>query len=520
MQRNASIAVVNADLRTMDVRGTRAEAVLIEDGIITEVGRSDAIRALAEARRVEVLDAGGCSVLPGFIDAHTHMELASYSLSHWPQAHTPPFESLEQVAEAIREFLEERPGDDFVLVRSSFGMHAKVEERRLFSRTELDAIAPDRPIGVASGLHVISLNTPAMDLLGVFDLPDSEERVIHRDAHGVPSGVVTEIIDRLPPLPKDLLREALDAQIPLLATRFGVTTIGSIAWNDYDHEVFGSLIDEGMPIRLKSYPHVNRVISAEEAIAARVDSRRSTPWSGLGGLKVFVDGQHGDGIDAVFDDLKWSQQDLDDFVRRATESGSQVLMHAVSTSAIRMALTAIERCGAGPGNPLRHRIEHGADYIEAQDIERAAQAGALLVVTPQFILSSEGESAGPGALLSSILSAGICLVGGTDTTGTVPEGASPLYNIACAMNRSGSSASEALTFEEAARLFTSNAAYAMFEEGTRGKILTGMFGDLAVLDRRLDDLSDPREFFDVAVRATVCAGRVVHGEDAAPTRKG
>ena len=88
MRRNASIAVVNADLRTMDIRGTRAEAVLIEDGIIAKLGRSDEIRALAEAKRIEVFDVDGCSVLPGFIDAHTHMELASYSLSHWPQAHT------------------------------------------------------------------------------------------------------------------------------------------------------------------------------------------------------------------------------------------------------------------------------------------------------------------------------------------------------------------------------------------------------------------------------------------------
>lgn len=509
MQRNASIAVVNADVRTMDEGNARAEAVLIRDGIVAEVGSSAIVRARAENEGVEVLDAGGRTVLPGFIDAHTHMELASYSLTYWPQAHTPPYKSLEEVGGFIREFLSEHPGGDFVLVRSSFGMHAKVREHRLFSRAELDDIAPDRPIGVASGLHVISLNTPAMELLGVFGLPDSEERIIHRDERGEPSGVVTEIIDRLPPLPRDMLGEALRRQVPYLATRFGVTTIGSIAWDDYDYEVFAELIDEGLPIRLKSYPHVPRVASIDEAVGMRIDSRAQIPWSGLGGLKIFVDGQHGDGIDAVFDDLKWTQEDLDDFVRRATEVGSQVLMHAVSTSAIRMALGAIERCGGGPGNPLRHRIEHGADYIAAEDIERVARANALLVVTPQFILSSEGESAGPQALLRSILDLGISLVGGTDTTGTVPEGASPLYNIACAMNRDGVTAGEALTFDEGVRLFTAEAAHAMFEEGSRGRISNGLLGDLVILDRAVDRIPDPKGFFELGVHQTVFAGRVV-----------
>lgn len=505
-----SIAIVNADVRTMNRAEPRAEAVLVQDGLITAVGSTAEVQGRATAEGVTVLDAQGRTVLPGFIDAHTHMELACYSLENWPQAHTPPLTSLAEVAQAIREFLDSSLGDGFLLVRSSFGMHAKVREGRLFSRAELDAITTDRPLAVAAGLHVISLNTPAMELLGVLSLADSPERIIHRDENGEPSGVVTEILEFMPEFGRESLAAAITAHLPGLATSFGVTTIGSIAWNTYDHEVFDGLITEGLPIRLKSYPHVPRVASIEEAIGARIDSRVSVTSSGVGGLKIFVDGQHGDGLDAVFDDLKWTQEELDDFVARASAVGSQVIMHAVSTTAIRMALNAIERSGAGAGNPLRHRIEHGADYIEAADIARAASLNVLLLTTPQFIVSSAGESAGPGALLKSITDAGICLFGGTDTTGTVPEGAAPLFNIACAMSRDGKSAAEALTFDEAARLFTTNAAYAMFEEGTRGEIVEGKFGDLVVLDRAVDELSEAREFFDLSVATTVFAGTAVH----------
>jgi predicted amidohydrolase YtcJ len=510
MQHSASIAVVNADVRTMNREVPRAQAVLVRNGVIDAVGTDSEIHGLAAADDILIIDAGGNTVLPGFIDAHTHMELACYSLEYWPQAHTPPLESLEEVAQSIRDFLNRNPGDDFLLVRSSFGMHAKVSENRLFTRKELDEITADRPLAVAAGLHVISLNTPAMELLGVFELPDSLERVIHRDENGEPSGVVTEILEQMPEFAKEKLGRAIIAHLPALATHNGVTTIGSIAWNTYDRDVFEQLITDGMPIRLKSYPHVPRVMSVDTALSTALDSRAAVSHSGLGGYKIFVDGQHGDGLDAVFDDLKWSQKDLNEFVAGATNQGSQVIMHAVSTTAIRMALEAIERSSNEPGNPLRHRIEHGGDYIEAIDIERAASSGALLVTTPQFILSADGESAGPGALLKSILGAGIRLVAGTDTTGTVPEGAAPLYNIACAMNRSGKSASEALTFEEAASLFTTSAAYSMFEERTRGDIAPGKFGDLVILDRAVDEVADPRDFFEVSVKATIFAGDVVY----------
>lgn len=186
-----SIAIVGADVRTMDAAGTHAEAVLVRDGVIAAVGSSVDIARQADEAGIRILEVDGATVLPGFVDAHTHLELASYSLSRWPQAHTPPLESLTEVADVIRAHLRDNPGDDFVLVRSSFGMHAKVSEGRLFTRAELDEIEPVRPLGVASGLHVLSLNTSGMHELGIFDLPDGPERVIHRDADGAPSGVVT-----------------------------------------------------------------------------------------------------------------------------------------------------------------------------------------------------------------------------------------------------------------------------------------------------------------------------------------
>lgn len=273
-----------------------------------------------------------------------------------------------------------------------------------------------------------------------------------------------------------------------------------------------TLFEEGAPLRLRSYWHIPRVGTLDDAIAARIDSRVSISGAGNGGVKIFIDGQHGDGLEDVFDDPKWTQDELNVFVAKAQANAIQLFMHAVSPTAVRMALTALERLNI-TGNPLRHRIEHGGDCLDINDAERIKNTGVILVTTPQFI-SSIVDEAVDSAPLRSILDAGIPLVAATDTTGTVPEGASPLYNIACAVHRGqpgdAPDQSESVTFEEGLRMFTSESAWAMFEEHTRGQLQPGFLGDLVVIDRPVDDVTTSEGYFDLDVDKTVFSGQVVY----------
>jgi hypothetical protein len=69
-------ALVNADVRTMDRAGRRAEAVAWRGDALVAVGdRGDVLRAVGPD--VEVRDAGGATVLPGFVDAHHHPSLVA-----------------------------------------------------------------------------------------------------------------------------------------------------------------------------------------------------------------------------------------------------------------------------------------------------------------------------------------------------------------------------------------------------------------------------------------------------------
>ena len=66
------LIVINADIRTADPIRMRASAFAVEAGKFTAVGTNEEISKLIEPN-TRVLDAEGKSVLPGFIDSHTHL---------------------------------------------------------------------------------------------------------------------------------------------------------------------------------------------------------------------------------------------------------------------------------------------------------------------------------------------------------------------------------------------------------------------------------------------------------------
>ncbi|MCC7390626.1 MAG: amidohydrolase family protein, partial [Phycisphaerales bacterium] len=113
----ADLALVNANIITMDAACPRAEAALVRRGRIELVGRSAGVRAAANGS--PVFDAGGRTVVPGFIDGHNHFEMTCASLVYSLPAHTPPHASLASIAGALRaEEARLAPGK-WLIARSS-----------------------------------------------------------------------------------------------------------------------------------------------------------------------------------------------------------------------------------------------------------------------------------------------------------------------------------------------------------------------------------------------------------------
>jgi predicted amidohydrolase YtcJ len=515
------LVLVNGRFRTMDPSRPLASAVAIEGGRFVAVG--DDLEVLSGNGARAVVDCGGTTFTPGFVDGHCHFEMTCRSSEYELSVQTPPHRSLREVAEVIQRSLDSESGDGWVVCRSSFGMHDKVDEKRLFSRQELDALCPDRPLIVYASLHVASLNTEALNRLGLWE-PGTEHPdhgVVHRDADGRPSGVVTEVFLLLPEQsrPHDL-GPALVRQARALFSAAGTTTVHTMPESLDQVRIARDLQASGaLSVRQRWYvisPAVASLEEIRELAAADVGTDRFR----FGGVKVFVNGCAHDGLGHVMDDAKWSQPELDSFVRDVHLAGLQVWLHSLNARGVRMAAEAIGKAYAVQPGDRRHRIEHGGDFLALADLELVRRSQALLVTTPQFLRSMSDTTASSFAPLRAIEAAGVRLVGATDSTGTVPDSVSILGNIATAVSRRGSSgapvgAEQALSVDAAFRLFTTGSSFGGFEEREKGMIRPGHLADLAQLSADPWQVP-PEEIRGIQVQRTYLGGTVVFERDPPP----
>ncbi|MGH9337625.1 MAG: amidohydrolase, partial [Vicinamibacteria bacterium] len=354
-----SVAIVNARILTMDPGRPQAEAALVLNGRIALVGSTSDVRA--QPRVARELDAGGRVVVPGFVDAHVHFELTCISASFHAACHAPPLRSVREIVKVLEAKAADTPKGEWVIGRSSFGLREKVEERALPTRHDLDAVTPDHPLVLFSGLHVAMMNTRALHELGLWDRASNPPRGmgLRLDEAGTPSGIATEVWDLLPGYRAEQLREALRAHAREFFISKGTTSLSTIPFSPEDVRVDQELQASGeLPLRLRVYYHVPRVISLDSLLATGLLSGVGDDMFRFGGIKIFVNG-------TTADDFKFTQEELDDFVFRAHTAGIQLLMHVLSRDALLMAALAVERALERDSRPHRHRVEHGGDRLDS-----------------------------------------------------------------------------------------------------------------------------------------------------------
>ena len=111
-------------------------------------------------RGAELVELGGKALCPSFADTHQH--LASFSAFH-AGLNVMDAASNREISEMIRDFVRRSSAKTLI----AFGASPySVEEGRLLSRAELDAVCPDRPMMVVKyDGHACIINTPLLKKL-------------------------------------------------------------------------------------------------------------------------------------------------------------------------------------------------------------------------------------------------------------------------------------------------------------------------------------------------------------------
>jgi predicted amidohydrolase YtcJ len=513
-----TLALVNARIVTLDERKPTAEAVLVRGGRIVAVGSTAEVRA--QAVGAPEFDAAGRTVVPGFVDAHVHLEMAAIAAEWQVPAHTPPHKNLRSIFDAMRGRIAKTDPGRWVIARGSYSLAEDVDEGRMPTRLELDALSDRHPIMVFAGLHVVSLNSQAFKKLGLWDLATEKSltwrngrprvgTIVHRDAAGMPTGIATEIADLLyaaEAYSVDEVKDAIKKRARPLFVEKGITSVATIPSSGSNIVADQELRAAGeLPLRVRFYPRIPMTTSIESLIEMGWRPGFGDDMLRFGGIKIFVDGTGSDGLGVRVEDLKWTAPELNDVMVKAQKSGLQALLHIVTRGGLQMALNAIEEALKHDARPLRHRFEHVGFLTEA-DIRRIKRLGVGVAVTR----ATRGGGQ-PRSMLRTCLDHGVEPIATSDSTGTVPQ-FTALAGIASLMAPPAHGGvlpeGAAFSFEEALRSWTLWAARSIFEEQDKGSISTGKVGDFAVLS------ADPRErrgaeLFDIGVDATILGGNPV-----------
>lgn len=536
-QQAADIVLTGGNILTVDEGSSTASAVAIADGRFVAVGSDEEVAPFV-GPETKTVDLAGRTVIPGLIDNHLHQLRGALNA---PLVSFLEARSIADVQEALAARVAETPPGEWIQASSAWH-ESTLAEGRLPTRHDLDAVSPDNPVYVPRGGHVVTANSAALAAAGITkDTPNPEGGIIVRDEAGEPTGVLLEsaaemLEEEVPPAsaPEDQAQLLVDFMKELNA--YGVVGVVEPGLNARQIELYDQLRQAGdLTVRTSLLYRIAGVDDARTFVDT-YDRDFSDDMLSIDGVKYLLDGGvegaylnepyrivEGEQTDPEFRGVlllpEGGQDELVEAFKVIAAAGWQVQTHAVGDATIDAALNAYEAVNeTTPIGDLRWALMH-VFLPSAEAMERMKDMQVLATVQDHALLLGHnqlrywGEERAAYAIpIRALLDAGVETSGGTDAP-VLP--ANPFLSISWMttrelMNGSILGPEQAITREEALRLWTIESAYLVGAEEDRGSIEVGKLADLAVLTGNLMAVSD-EELKSLKASLTVVGGEVVHG---------
>jgi predicted amidohydrolase YtcJ len=489
----------------MDVRsaGAGASAVVTEGERIVAVGPASIADSFPGARTVNL---DGRTLVPGFIDAHSHLCIAAL---HPRWADLSGVREVEGLREALLTQAAAEP--DTAWVRG-VGW-TDLDDGYTPTLHDLDGLGLDRPvIAVHYSYHECVVSSAALEVLQISEsTPDPPGGSFGRSPDGRLNGVLYERAfseaharSMEPYSDPDRWAELIAAAATALLSE-GVTCVHDAACPPSAERIYQDLARQGrLAISVLMMPHAEALLSPLDA--ARLDG----PTTGegdtrlrVGAVKLFADGGVLPAIEGRIGgrdlSLGVAFDGLEAQVATIVDRGFRVAVHAIGNRGAQAALDAFAAASrAHPDDDQRFRMEH-ATLLSRPQAARLHELGAVAVVQPGFLHHMGGAVEGftledtTWLPFADLAEAGVVLAGSSDTPCAFRE---PLLTSALGVTRRTSKGtvldpSQSLPYETWLRAYTAGAAYAGGQEHERGRLEPGLQADLVVLDGPLDPERPP-----------------------------
>lgn len=506
---NADILIKNAKCLTMK-DGVICDWIAIRNKNILALGEKGDEQNLVDENTI-VIDAGGNTVLPGFIDSHFHVVQTALNARSMDLSKV---RSFEDIGLQIQKVISERPGNCI----TGIGLQIEqLKEMKFPDRLILDRYCSDVPVWInCLDYQVSMLNTYGLLYYKVPFNMEGVEKDNQDVATGIFRGKANAVLrmNILDGITDKARKEAVSDMIPgLLAA--GITTVnameGGYMYSDKDADFileYGSEFPVDMAIFYQSLD---------------LEKMKKKHLKRIGG-SLYVDGTMGARTAALsfeyadspgrMGSLRYTQNELNEFVTACYMNNLQLSLYTIGDRAIGSALHAHEYALYQTGiRGLRHRLEH-VELANLEHINKAKELGVIFSMNPTY----ETYWGGPDKMYAqrlgqnyirtnmfrSIIDGGVCLIGGSDSDITEYN---PMVGVSAAVNHPVER--HRISVYEALEMYTSKAAYGIFEEEKKGTLEAGKLADVIILNQ--DILSAPHEVLDqVKVIATIKSGDIMY----------
>ncbi|MFK7923226.1 MAG: amidohydrolase [Bacteroidia bacterium] len=532
----ADTVIRNAKIYTVSETQPNAEAVAVKDGKIVFVGTEADIEPWIEAE-TEVIDLGGKTMIPGFIESHAHFLGIGKLKTEIDFSGT---ESYNEIITLVEQAVSEAEPGEWITGRgwhqSKWKSLPEMMVQGFPTHHMLSAVSPDNPVYIrhASG-HAALANAKAMEIAEVNAKTTFDETgEVIKGPDGEPTGLMNEEAEvlvgkHIPVTEIEMRNWAEEAAKECLSN--GITTVHDAGVGVQGMDLFETLLqEENLPVRL--YVMLNGKDEAQLA-----DWYKRGPlldeYLTVRSIKCYADGALGSYGALLLEPYTDAPLELGNpdqpfpaitkIAEDGLKNGFQVCTHAIGDKANQEVLnsyqTAIE-INSAQGTDHRFRIEH-AQHLDLVDIPRFAELGVIASIQGIHMSSDRPwaiDRLGEQRILDGayvwqkLLDSGAKVINGTDAP------VEPVSAIACfyaSVTRQtlqgtpagGYEADQRMSREEALRSYTLDAAYGGFQEDSKGSIEVGKLADFTVLSQDIMQVAE-NEILNTEIEYTIVGGEV------------
>ena len=531
--KSADVVLINSTIYTLNDSAPNAQAVAFLGDTLVFVG-SNALSKEYQCNDAKVIDLKGSYVYPGFVDSHAHLK----GIGHRENSlNLQGIDSLKEMLTTVEIFSNGIQPGEWVVGR---GWIEKVwPEKRFPTRYELDRFSSDKPVILerADG-HAVVVNSLALELAGISsESNDPHGGRIEKDKNGEPTGMLidkaTSLVEKLIPKTtkqedKRDLKAGIDSNVSL-----GWTQVQIAGGTFSDIEILEEIKKEGNLLQ-RVYFAVSAGEPAETLLrlGPKLDPENMLT---VRGIKLYADGALGSRGAALLE--KYEDQDTTGLLiftkeetlpvlEEALKKGIQIQTHAIGDKGNRITLDWYQEAFNSIVDEERKvidprwRIEHSQiitkeDQIRFRDMEIiASMQPSHAIGDLHFAPSRLGmQRVGNGYVWRNLIDLGVVVAGGSDAPVEIGD---PRIEFYAAIARKdldgfydrGWHLEQAVTREEALKMFTIWPAFAAFQEDINGTIEVGKLADLTIFSKDIMKVPE-EEILEAQVIMTIVNGKIV-----------